>query len=125
MKYSSQMFFGQPVMRDGSDDYTSSSFRTEVSEVTLSNDEVFFEIQSSLDSSSLNMLIDEGLAAAAIYLTCEDTRINRLLPLKLGTSTEIRFPAGKLFGRVKILPLLYSTKETPDWRTDELSLIHI
>lgn len=120
MKYTEKMFFAQPVLRQGFDDFPQGSFSVDLSEVTISDDQVEFAAEVALKCPSLSALVQDGSASVGLFLTCMDTRINRFFPLLLGLKKEIRMASGKLFGRVTLLPVIFTTKDISGWRSEDL-----
>ena len=114
------MFFAHPVLREGSDDFPEGSFSVDIGDATISEDSVEFTIKAHLECPSLRQLVDQGHATVSVFITCQDTRINRFIQLTLDTEKPIKTPSSSLFGRVDILPILHSSKEISDWKSTDL-----
>lgn len=120
MKYSEKMFFAQPVLREGADDYQAGDFAVEIGDASVSEENVEFSVEARLSCASLEKLIEEGSASAAVFITCMDTRFNQCFPLTSGIEKKYSIASGKLFGRVTILPVIHSTRRIKAWSSDDL-----
>lgn len=120
MKYTEKMFFAQPVLRHGSDDFTSGSLTVDIGAASVSKDSVEFIAKMDLSCPSLEKLIKDGGATAAIFITCLDTRFSQSSQIPLAVGKNFTLPAAKLFGRVTILPVVYSSRLTGGWSSENL-----
>lgn len=75
MQFSYQKSFGYPVLREGSDDYTSGAFQPTIvpQNVGAGDEEVIVKCRFSLSVPDIQDLIDQERAAFALIIDCRDT----------------------------------------------------
>ena len=120
MKYNDRMFFPQPVLREGSDDFLASSFAVTAGDITINEADLTIDLTVQLASAGLRQLIDQGSARASVFLTCEDTRQIRLIPIPLDGTITVNVKSTALFGRVTLRPVIHTTRAIENWQSDEL-----
>lgn len=111
MKIDDRTVFPWPVLREGSEDYRTGSFRSALTAVEVpSGDNVIFEYSLEVSAPPLEGLIAAGIGAAGVFIRCADTCLARLVALSLPVGT-FSIPRTELMGRVMVRPMVWTTRE--------------
>ncbi|MBO6946392.1 MAG: hypothetical protein JJ855_00315 [Rhodospirillales bacterium] len=107
--------FPWPVLQEGTDDYAAGSF-TFVPEIAENPEKATLLLRYSLelDEPGIRKLVDDGDAAAGIYVTCQETYFSELMELSLADAV-LEFPAGALSGRVVLRPMVWTRRPVSDF----------
>jgi len=117
MKLNERMRYPHPVLSEFSSDYVSGEFKAQFSQNLTKDNEIRIESILELDSPPLIELISSQKAAIGYFLICRPTYFNRLQEAAIG-HRENFFKAEKLFGLVQIRPVVWTTAELDDFKSD-------
>ena len=114
MQFSFQKSFGYPVLRPGSDDYSSGAFQPTIipTNVKKGEQEARIDCRFAISVNEIKLLIDTGKATFALIVDCRDTFYREIFETKEARTT-VYCPSDMLKGRVALESYVIA-KETID-----------
>lgn len=119
MRLNDIMRFPHPVLSEITTDYVSGAFRYNFSHQIMADGNLKLYSLLSIENEKLSQLIKDGKIAVGYYLICSDTFYDEL-HITPKVESEIIIPAGKLFGRVVLRPIAWTTVDDVDLSSDAL-----
>lgn len=120
MKFSDDMRFPHPVLTPDTGDFTTGVFDLQISyEEIRETGKATIRYEVNLTEPSIKELVENGAAAVAVFVRCNDTYYSDLHRLSWPSGT-LEFPAGALLNRVTVRPLVYLTEMLLGWQPDDL-----
>jgi hypothetical protein len=115
MKISETTSYPHPVLAAWSGDIAGATFATTISFRELEDSrQVSLHCETALDHPDVIELINSGAASFGCYVRCQDTGMRRLQRIGYPTGAH-DFAPGALLGRVQIRPLIWTTREVPQY----------
>jgi hypothetical protein len=109
MKFKQDMLFGHPVLVSDGDDYIDGAFGINFQNPVVEGADLILTVEVQIACPDLRSLIDENRAECGFYIICENTFLNRFVPVR-EDSGEFRFPAGDFAGTVRLRGVIVSTQ---------------
>lgn len=121
MKINTATRFPYPVLSAVTNDYNNGSFSVEYYvDENPKTGKLKINYEVSLKESGIESLVASKQAEAGLFVTCLDTFFSRMYALTLPTGS-IEIPDGTLRGKVLLRPLIYTTREIPEYSNGNLN----
>ena len=122
MKLLETTLYPHPILNEEVDDFLTGIFRV-TEDITVENipaGTVEVAIAIELKQPEIEKLIEEGIIALDVLVTCDDTFYSKLHPLEIGESVT-RFSNGELNGLVKLQPIIHAKKRILKYKSTDFN----
>ena len=123
MKLLETTLYPHPILNEEVDDFLTGIFRV-TEDITVEENipagTVEVAIAIELKQPEIEKLIEEGIIALDVLVTCDDTFYSKLHPLEIGESVT-RFSNGELNGLVKLQPIIHAKKRILKYKSTDFN----